>query len=161
MPQYALDASFFIQAKNSVFGMDICPKFWAWIDDQFAKDIIVSCIAVHNELVDGKDDLAKWIESRIGFFVPPSEEMQLVVREISDYVISKYPRQHAEVFLAKADPWVIAHAKVDKLTVVTNESAVNDKSSKPKIPNICDFCSVKSIDAVGLLRLLKPAFMSE
>jgi len=163
MPQYSLDASFFVQAKNGLFGMDFCPKFWAWIDDQFANGIFVSCMAVHDELADGDDELAKWVEDRndTGFFIPASKEMQSVVGNISEYVMQHYPRQHAEIFLAKADPWVIAHGKVDTLIVVTNEIAVNSQSTKPKIPNICQVYSVQSVDSVKLLRLLKPPFMSK
>jgi hypothetical protein len=143
--------------------MDFCPKFWIWIDDQFANGILGACMAVHDELIDGNDELAKWAEDRkdSGFFIPASQEMQSIVGDISEHVMNKYPRQHAEVFLAKADPWVIAHGKVSKLTVVTNEGAVNMQSTKPKIPNICKIYSVQNIDSITLLRLLKPPFMSK
>ncbi len=142
--------------------MDFFPKFWTWIDEQFANGVLVSSMAVHDELAEGDDELAQWAKDRkdTGFFIPASEEMQLLFRKISDYVINNYPLHHAELFLSKADPWVIAHGKVEKLTVVTNEVLVSSISKKPKIPNICKVHSVNSIDTVDLLRLLKPPFMS-
>lgn len=163
MPLYTLDASFFVQAKNTHFGMDFCPAFWAWVDEMFAKGTFASCMAVQEELADGDDELAQWAEDKknAGFFTEPSRDMQSLVGNIADHVVKNYPAHNAEKFLEKADPWVIAHAKIGKLIVVSNEAAVDSRSKKPKIPNICKVYSVESIDSVKLLRLLKPSFMSK
>ena len=164
MPQYCLDSCFFIDAKNGFFGMDFSPKFWEWVDDQIAKDIFTSPVAVHDELGNGHDKLAKWAGDKKdnGYFVMPSREVQKLVTEISDYVMTHpiYAGQWIEKFLDGADPWVIAHAKVEKLIVVTNEVVVGHDSTRPKIPNICKLHSVQCIDTVQLFRALKPPFLS-
>ncbi|ASC73377.1 hypothetical protein XM38_043420 [Halomicronema hongdechloris C2206] len=31
---YLLDTNIFIQAKNDYYGFDLCPGFWAWLEQQ-------------------------------------------------------------------------------------------------------------------------------
>jgi hypothetical protein len=84
-------------------------------------------------------------------FVSDGKDEQAAVGAITVYVLGKYPRAQADLFLAKADPWVIAHALVDKGTVVTHENRVADNSSVPKIPNVCDHFGIESINTFELL----------
>lgn len=58
-----------------------------------------------------------------------------------------------EEFLACADPWVIAYAKVIGGTVVTMEQLAST-GSKVKIPDICDALSVAWINTYNVLRSL-------
>lgn len=163
MPRFSLDASVFIQAKNGPYGMDFCPSFWSWIDEQVTARVLCSSMMVHDELAEGNDDLAKWVKARkdSGLFIVPSPSMQAVVTDIANHVNGNFPSYHAEEFLDGADPWVIAHAKVDGLIVVTNEVAVAPNSSKVKIPNLCRNFGVGCRDIYKMLRELKPPFMAK
>ncbi|HZR33484.1 MAG TPA: DUF4411 family protein [Terriglobales bacterium] len=58
-------------------------------------------------------------------------------------------------FLAKADCWIIAHAKAKGGTVVTRESKVDKTSQTPKVPNVCEKFDVPFIETKELLKLLK------
>jgi hypothetical protein len=53
-----------------------------------------------------------------------------------------------------ADPFVIAKAKVENLTVVATEGFKPDGSAKPnapKIPNICNYFKIKCLNLEGFM----------
>ncbi|MFN3075417.1 MAG: DUF4411 family protein [Alphaproteobacteria bacterium] len=60
---YLLDSNVFIQAKNFCYGFKICPGFWQWLD-RASNDKVYSIDGVYKELVDGKDELSKWVKER-------------------------------------------------------------------------------------------------
>jgi hypothetical protein len=148
-----LDANVFIQAHRHYYRFNIAPGFWAALEAHARTDELRSPQKVLDiEIAINKDVLADWAK-KIGsaLFVPDGKEEQLAVGKISAYVLGKYPRAQADPFLAKADPWVIAHALVDKGTVVTHENKVPDNSQVPKIPNVCDQFGIESINTFELL----------
>lgn len=138
MQRYCLDADVFIQAKNGPYGMDIVPAFWNWMDQQAETGKIYTSVMVYEELAIGDDELAEWAHARkkSRLFIEPDEKVQEAFQGIAAFVTSKYQNHHASFFLDGADPWVIAHAKVDKAVVVTHEMLVSAESSKVKIPTL-------------------------
>ena len=40
--RYLLDANAYIQAKNQYYGMDICPAYRDWLDQQFQCGVVAS-----------------------------------------------------------------------------------------------------------------------
>lgn len=40
--KYLLDANTYIQAKNFYYGMDICPAYWDWLDQQSLAGLVGS-----------------------------------------------------------------------------------------------------------------------
>lgn len=159
MPDYWIDTDSFIRAKNEGYGFDLAPGFWKAIDQKTVEGIIASSTWVYHEIVDeGTDDLAKWARQRetSGLFIEPNEAVQVQYRQIVDYVSGHYQPHKAQAFLAKADPWTIAHAKACGGQVVTFESPANPKSSAPevKIPDVGDNFDVKCIVLWELLRRL-------
>jgi hypothetical protein len=151
-----LDANVFIQAHRHYYGFNIAPGFWTALEAHARADELRSPQKVLDiEIAINKDPLADWAK-QIGteLFVPDGKEEQLAVGKISAHVLGKYPRAQADLFLGKADPWVIAHALVDKGTVVTLETKVPDNSQTPKIPNVCDQFGIESIDTFELLSRL-------
>jgi hypothetical protein len=160
MSRYCLDANVLIQAKNGPYAFDLVPRFWTWIDEMFEQDTLYSSIMVYNELAEGSDELSAWVKSLRprGFFVEPGEEVQGCLAEIADYVTSCYEPQQAQIFLAGADPWVIAQSKIDSATVVTQEALVGISSRKVKIPNICEQFDVPYVNTYGIMRALGASF---
>ncbi len=140
--------------------MDIVPAFWDWLDQQAEAGKIYSSSMVYIELAAGDDELAEWAHDRKGakLFVEPEGNVQQSFQEIADYVNKRYQEHHAAVFLEGADPWVVAHAKVDNSIVVTHETLVPDDSSKIKIPNICRNFGVEYTDPYRMLRTLEARF---
>lgn len=162
MPDFWLDSNTFITAKNTAYGFDIAPGFWEFLDQKAKEGIIASSTLVYHELIDeGTDDLADWARHRehSGLFVEPDASVQTQFQKIADYVNASYPAHHARDFLADADPWLIAHAKVYGGSVVTFEKGSGSTSGKVKIPDVADYFGVKSNDLWDSLRQLGASFV--
>lgn len=138
MPRYCIDTDTFIRAKNGEYAMNVHIKFWNWIDDQVRAGNLFSSSLVYKEITDGNDELTKWAKERhkTGHFVEPSQAVQAKFGEIANYVNSNYGQSHANLFLSKADAWVIAHAFEEEAAVVTHEK-LEENSKRVKIPNVC------------------------
>lgn len=160
MCRYYLDANVFIQAKNGPYGMDIAPSFWKLLDNQSDAGVICSSTMVYEELATGNDELADWAKARkdTQLFVEPSASVQGLSNKIAAYVHTRYSEHQAQRFLAEADAWVIAHAKVENAVVVTHETLVNEYSDKPKIPNVCKRFDVEWVNVYQMLRELGARF---
>lgn len=153
---YLLDSNVFIQAKNFYYGFDICPGFWDWMDRAVSACDARSIETVYDELADGNDELAKWIKDRKGdsrFLMVTDLATQTVFREIAAYVQrGPYQAGAKAQFLAKADPWLVAKAKVIGATLVTHEKPSVDAKRRVPLPNICDAFGVPYTDIFTLLR---------
>lgn len=158
---YLLDSNTYIQAKNSYYNMTFCPAYWDWLDQQAAQHQVGSISEVYDELVDGSDSLADWVRSRRSHFIPTvSPEIQSAMSDIANYVMAlpRKPQANIDLFLEKADPWLIACAMVGGHTLVTHEVWQDPNSKKVKIPNICDQFGVRYINTFGLLSELEASF---
>jgi hypothetical protein len=104
------------------------------------------------EIAINRDALATWTRQLASIlFVPDGKDEQQAVGQISQHVLGKYARAYADPFLAKADPWVIAHALVNNGIIVTQERREAPSYPKPKIPNVADYFGVKSVDTFEFL----------
>lgn len=154
MNEYCLNANIYIQAKNGPYGFDIVPGFWNWLNSLLIKGNIYGPYMVYEELTAGDDRLSDWTKERkdAGLFQVPSVEIQEFFREIATHVVDTYPQHHHQPFLEGADPWVIAHAKINNSIVITSERFLNGNPQKVKIPNVCKEFNVKYIDLYTFLR---------
>jgi len=162
MSLYLLDSNIFIEAKNRYYGMDFCPAFWDFLDDQINKTNIVSIAYVYTELTKGNDGLSQWIKNRkdSGFFLSnEDEETQRELSEIVQYVSNNYSQEEANRFLNVADPWLIAKAKVLEATLITQEVLAPSNTKKVKIPNICQKFGVNFSTPFEMLRSLDAKFV--
>lgn len=159
--RYLLDANTYIQAKNQYYGMDICPAYWDWLDQQFQQGVVASVNMIARELKDGNDELAVWVKERPAHFISnDDQETQAVFTEIVQTVINgDYNQGNRDNFLAKADPWIIAKAKAIGATVVTHESFVAANTKKVKVPNICQQFDVPCLNTFQFLRELRARFV--
>lgn len=159
--KYLLDANTYIQAKNQYYGMDICPAYWNWLDQQFLLGEVGSVDMIGQELKDGSDDLAEWVKDRPEHFISnDDEECQEVFANIVQMVMTgNYNAGNRNNFLAKADPWIIAKAKTIGATVVTHEAIIDPRARKVKVPNICQKFGVPCVDTFQFLRSLNARFV--
>ena len=100
------------------------------------------------ELGQKDDDVHKWAKVNSAMFVPLDEDVQNATQEI----LIQFPRLvGAMKDRNRADPFVIALAKVKHAIVVTGEksSGTGDRS---RIPNACDHFG---IDHRTLLQLIR------
>ena len=153
----------FIEGKKGPYGFDIAPRFWELIDEMIEGGRISCPTRVLRELLDGQDDLSAWARERrnSGLFIEADPAVQEATAQVIQLVATHYPDNQARRrFLDRADPWVIAHARVDGGTVVTSETRVPDNSLQVKIPNVCDQLQVqvRSINVYQMLRELRVAW---
>jgi hypothetical protein len=159
--RYLFDSNVFIEAKNRYYAFDICPGFWDWMDHIVAAQV-GSIIPVRDELCQGRDDLATWVNARRGrswFLKVDDKATQQQFAQIAAYVQKGPYKTPAKVqFLAGADPWLIAKAKVVGATVVTHEVLAPDALKRVPIPNICVAFNVPYINTFDALRSLAASF---
>ena len=160
MPDYWLDSNIFITSKNGAYAFDIAPGFWKFIDEHAGEGKIATSTLVYDELVESDDELAKWAKARrnSGLFIAPDRAVQSSLSEIADYVKNRYESAFAGPFLARADPWLIAHARAKGGAVVTYEVLVPENSKRPKIPNVCRHFRVPCGTLWEMLRRLGASF---
>lgn len=118
------------------------PSLWENISQLNQTKIGLISEYVKMELGKKEDDLFDWTKKNI-CFVPIDEELQKKGAEI----LNVYPGliDHSST-KNKADPFVIALAKIKGLKVVTEEKRKNQN-----IPNVCSYLSVKSTNLLGLI----------
>lgn len=159
--KYLLDSNTYIQAKNFYYGMDICPAYWDWLDQQFQLGTVASIDMIGKELKDGNDELTEWVKARPEHFINNDDaETQIMFTEIVQAIVSgDYNPGNRDSFLAKADPWLIAKAKSIGATVVTHEALLAPNTKKVKVPNICQQFGVPCLNTFQFLRELNACFV--
>jgi Domain of unknown function (DUF4411) len=155
MLPYWIDADVLIQASNWYYPFALVPKFWSFLDKEFASGRIKSTKIVWQEVSDGTDELARWVSQRRekGLCVAASKPVQAKYAEVSAYVYGKYKVHQAAEFLKGGDGWVIAHVMDTGGTVVTQESE-KSKGAKVKVPTVCKGLNVKCINTFAMLKEL-------
>jgi len=164
--EYCLDTSVYTQAFRTYYAFDIAPPFWKALIALAENGIIISPIAVHEELMKGNDELKQWVKlHREILFIEPDLKVIEAYRQIVEFANRRYDDAHwIRDFLAGADPWVIAQAKAYSLIVTTMEGnkSIEDVNKytarflgKIKIPNMCNHFGIKYISTFELLRTLK------
>ena len=95
-----------------------------------------------------EDDLFKWAKSQKKLFHVLDAETQVALRE----VMAQFPRLvNTQKERSTADPVVIALARVKSFAVITGEKAAGN-DARPRIPNVCDFYSVRHLTLPELIR---------
>jgi Domain of unknown function (DUF4411) len=159
---YVLDANVFIEANKRYYAFDICPGYWTALLNHHTNGRICSIDRVRAELVGLGDAVSQWAQQLPGSFFAASSHPS-VASEFSS--IMAWVQAQAQYFAAAkadfargADGWLIAYAKVQELTIVTEEAANKARKNKVPIPNVCDAFGVKWINTFALLRTLGIAF---
>lgn len=142
---YVFDTSSFRVLRNYYPGT--FQSFWQ-LFDAFVKDgEVISVREVRNELRQQLSEgwLNDWINEHRKLFPIPSQEETSFVSEIFavphfQALISQQQRLKGKPV---ADPFVIAAARVNQATVVTEEVF---KPNAAKIPNVCEHFHIECID---------------
>jgi hypothetical protein len=160
MTRYLLDANIFIQAKNLHYGLDFCPAFWGWLEEQNVHGVVASIEKVADELYAGTDELSDWAKARGGaFFLPADATVVPALRDVSLWTQSQsYEPAAISQFLQVADYWLIAHAKAHGWVVVTHERP-SDSVRRIKIPNVCIGFGITCISPYEMLRRERARFV--
>lgn len=145
---YTLDTNILIGLVQR-YPRDIFPAMWSNIESSVQASDSCICEAILREVHRGGDDLHKWAKELTGFVCPATDEELVSVSEIAvahpDWVQGQ---------LNEADPFVIAHAKAEGSTIVTEENrkGPNTLDKNQKIPNVADEHGVKTIKFFDYVR---------
>jgi len=156
MPDYWFDTNVFIEPKNRYYSFELAPRYWSFLVEKGGERVVSSPRLVYDELTaDKDDDLARWARDNrdCGLFVQADEQVQAEFERVAAYVVRTYEEQAAALFLAGADPWLIAHALANGGRVVTFETRKNPPKVG-RIPNICDEFGVECEDLFVALKAL-------
>lgn len=108
--------------------------------------------------MSGNDELSIWFDTHYLRFTEATNdvEIQNTYADIAEYVMLNQQYKDAEKhrFLAKADPWLIAYASVHRGVVVTHEVLAGPKTTKVKIPDICEHFDVSYVNVFEMMRQL-------
>lgn len=160
--KYLLDSNTYIQAKNFHYNMTFCPAYWEWLDLQYEEGYIASTSSVYDELYQYGDELSNWVKERKEQFISIEDNAtQQKYAEIVQHVYdlkNKNPNK-VDLFLSKADPWLIAKACVTGAQLVTHERKVSSDSKDIKIPNICEIFGVECLSTFQVLQELNAQFV--
>ena len=167
MKKYLLDSNFFIQAHRSIYPLDIVPSFWNKTQDLASRGIIVSLDKVKAEIYDNishEDDLKEWCTAHLDddFFESSEQALSNYIRIVQwvNSMSNHFNERAIQDFLETdlADPWLVAHAMKNNLTVVTYEVSQPDRKNKVKIPEVCNKFGVEYMDTIKMLRELQESF---
>lgn len=151
MTKYCMDTSSFLEgASDRPYAMGYFDPLWSNFDVIVKEGLLSSPYLVLMELKNKEDEMYNWVKDRREIlFKQPSQEVQ----EVGDIVdnFPKFVREHKNKPYW-ADPEVIALAKVENLTVVTQEEWNPAKPEKYKIPNVCKHYNVEYIKFIELIK---------
>lgn len=166
MPKYLLDSNIFIQAHRMHYPFDVVPSFWNKIIDLSNNNIICSIDKVKKEICEtstNPDNLSLWCENDLNkdFFVDSSSCVDMYA-DIAIWTNSNIHFQQAakNEFLATdlADPWLIAYARKNNLTIITHEISQPNRKNRIKIPEPCLHFHVKYLSPIEMFRELGETF---
>jgi uncharacterized protein YacL len=142
--KYCLDANFFITAWQQYYAPEISKDFWSWLTELAVDKEIFIPTEVYEEIEVGKDGLYGWLKNIKDKIVV---SMDGKTQEILVQIMRNKPeaRNIADSNKKdnKADIFVVASAKRNNSTVVTNDK---------KLCDLCKICDVKCLKDYEFLK---------
>jgi len=130
---YVLDTSALIGAWVRAYPPDVFPGLWEQMDALGRARRLVVPEEVLDELAERDDDLHVWVKTREGHLVEATSRAVMLEARA---VLADHPElTKTGTGRGKADPFVIAAARLRGGEVVTEEQGGSD--SKPRIPYVC------------------------
>lgn len=145
---YCIDTSAIIEPWVRLYPPDLFPSLWENLERLVDDGSLIAPEEVFHELNKKEDDIFQWARERSKMFVPLSTEVQLAVKEI----LAEFPKLVDTMSgRSRADPFVIALAKVSGRTVLTYEKH-SGTDQRPRIPNVCAHFGIRCMGIVQLIR---------
>lgn len=146
---YSLDTSALLDGWVRYYPPATFGTLWQNIEGLIANGDLRAVDEVFQELSkQGDDAVVQWCKSQDDFLINLDESIQLKVAEI----LTTHPNLvDSGKGRSGADPFVIALAENHACAVVTAEVATN-KSSKPRIPDVCKDRHVRCITLLQMIQ---------
>ncbi len=163
---YVLDASVFITARRTYYGLDFCPGFWQALLYHHRFGDLLSIDKIEEEILEGTDELRDWVANDVpaGFFVTSSEpDILHSYTQIIDWVDQnpQYTQAAKNEYADDPDGWLVAYAHAKDCVVVTQEVLDPNIRRGIPIPNVCDAFGVECINTFDMLRALGVTFVCD
>jgi len=121
---------------------------------------------VYDEIVINIDPLTAWLKRNLPreLFIDTTLDSSVVAKyqDVSDWVIAsdRYNATAKRRFLeaAEADPWICAFARINNLTVVTEERGYSTPK-KVSLPDVIDAFGVAHINLFEFLEIQQAQFV--
>jgi hypothetical protein len=161
-PRFLLDANVFMEAARRYYAFDLLPQFWEVLIEQAKQNRVLSIDRVKLEIERGKDDLACWAKGEFSFAFASTNHPDVLTefRNLMGWVNAqpKFFDSAKEEFAKGVDGWLVAFAKVDKMTLVTHEQSKPESRNRVMIPDVCNVAGVPCVDTFQMLRALGVRF---
>ena len=156
--QYIIDANILITASRQLYPFDIMPGFWTQLLEK-GENKLVLLDKVKEEIYQGSDELADWLQQNEQAFVQKDMNDNLVVAAYGQVIQSVMDNDiYMEVaksdFASVADSWICAHALSKGYVIVTQETFDQNCRRRVKIPNVCKEFDMEYINLIQFLREL-------
>jgi len=150
---YSVDTSTLMDWQARFYPTDVFPGLKTRIEDLIGAGRLHAVALVKEEINSvGTPDMKSRPAGQSGLFVPVDPAIQVVANDIQ----SRYPDLvDVKNLHEQADPYVIALAKQQNWTVVSQETSVNEKRNPRKqhyIPDVCRDLGIPCINLLGLMR---------
>lgn len=145
---YSLDTSAFLDAWTRYYPVDVFPTIWGQMDRAARDGTLFASDEVLRELGKKDDGAHDWMKARPEMVLRLNAEIEAYVREIMD----RYPRLvDSKKGRSGGDPFVIAVARANDLTIITGENATR-KIEAPRIPDVCEDMGIRWIRMLDFFR---------
>jgi hypothetical protein len=150
-PAYVIDTcsiNEFLQIDRK-YPKDVFKSLWDKVYDMMLSGEIISHEEVRLEIEDGGiADCVTWIKEPRHKTIFKDYDYATETKIIST-IGARYPDflHQKKLKPFHADPWLVAQAKAQNLTVITEEN-----QEKGKIPDVCKFIGVDCVNILGLIR---------
>jgi hypothetical protein len=145
---FTLDASVLITMERR-YPREFFLSLWEAMERAAENREVCICEVAYGELERGNDDLAPWAKEIEGFICGTTDDEILTVNLIA--------RDHPGWVQGQknnGDPFIIAHAKYEQRTVVTEEKrkGPGTEDRNQKIPNVADEHCVECVTFFEFMR---------
>ena len=152
-PLYCLDTSAMIHAWVETYPPDVAPPLWEYIEEAIADGKLISPQDVREEL-KYPEDLKAWAKQQDDMFRELEPLIVDSLKEVLGWARNRLSDQGIDFRPEdlKADPIVIALARVAGATVVCEEFPPRGSQGRPKIPDYCTHFEIRCINMLELIR---------
>ncbi len=156
MMRFLLDTNVFIEAYQRYYAFDLIPAFWDLLIGNAEAGSLYTIDKVESEISKMDDKLSLWFKSYPEKSVLKTADIHIIniYRHIINQVSndSQYRDSAKSEFAAGADGWLVALAKTQSMTLVTQEVFIPDCRKRVPIPNICREHDVDCLGTFDMMR---------
>lgn len=145
---YVFDTSSLIGAWVRTYPPDSFPVVWDRMDGLAQAGNLLVPEEVFEELRAQDDELLAWVKERSGIIVIPTS--RAVMLEARAVLADHEGLTKAGTGRGRADPFVIALARIRQCPVVTQEQG--GSASKPRIPFVCQGRGIHCMSTLDVIR---------